>query len=91
MKWKKLGKIFDVDNIDLEWMNSYASVPFCEEIDPVFFKVYFSSRDTENKSNIGSFILNMETFEVSNISKKPLLKKGNLGAFDDSGIMEVVF
>lgn len=87
MKWKKLGKIFDVDNIDLEWMNSHASVPFCEEIDSVFFKVYFSSRDTENKSNIGSFILNMETFEVSNISKKPLLKKGNLGAFDDSGIM----
>ena len=31
MKWKKLGKIFDVDNIELDWMNSHAMMPVVEK------------------------------------------------------------
>lgn len=89
MKWVKLGRIFDLDSFSLpEWMSSHASVPFVDKTKDGRLKVYFSSRDKKNCSNIGSFYLDIDSnYEVSEISQEQLLKPGEPGVFDDSGIM----
>jgi hypothetical protein len=89
MKWKKLGKIFDLENNNApDWMNSHASVPFVGDVVDGLVKVYFSSRDKNNCSNIGSFQLDMQDgYNISDISQERLLPLGELGCFDDSGIM----
>ncbi|MDP0561669.1 MAG: hypothetical protein QS721_04790 [Candidatus Endonucleobacter sp. (ex Gigantidas childressi)] len=87
MKWKKLGKIFEV-NKNHNWMYSYSAVPFAENIINDVFKIYFSSRNKNNESSIGYIIIDINHPNIIlDISKKAVLSKGDLGTFDDSGAM----
>jgi len=86
MKWKKLGKIFEV-NKNSDWMYSHASVPFAEKITENELKIYFSTRNINNESSIGYIIIDLNSLNILEISQKPLLTKGKLGTFDDSGVM----
>ena len=87
MKWKKLGKIFDVDNIKLKWMNSHAMMPVVEKYSDTQIKVYFSPRDIKNRSRAASFIFDMEKNKIVKYTEEPLLDLGERGCFDDSGVM----
>ena len=89
MKWEKQGNIFDLDSKNVPgWMKSHASVPFVGNVVDGKIKVYFSSRDDNNCSNIGTFQLDIKNeYTISNISTERLLPLGELGNFDDSGIM----
>tara|TARA_B100000900_G_scaffold245177_1_gene208465 strand:- start:273 stop:1199 length:927 start_codon:yes stop_codon:yes gene_type:complete len=84
--WKKLGKIFSPHS-NIPWMVSHASVPVVTQIKEDVITVLFTSRNNENESSIGSLDFNINNLEVSNVSEKPLLSKGELGCFDDSGVM----
>lgn len=84
--WKKLGKVFEPEN-NFDWMLTHASVPFVGRISGNSIKVFFSSRNSNQESSIGSVEFDINTLEVSNISKTPVLSKGELGCFDDSGVM----
>jgi len=85
--WKKLGQIFEVDK-NYDWMFSHASVPFAEHIRQDFFKIYFSCRNKNNESSIGYITINLyNPKEILEISERPILSKGELGTFDDSGAM----
>ena len=53
MKWTKLGRIY-VPSGDLPWAQAYAANPVAEHIEDDLFRIYFSSRDHENRSSIGS-------------------------------------
>ena len=87
MKWKKLGKLFEVNN-QSDWMYSYSSVPFAENIKHDKFKIYFSTRNKNNESSIGYIVVDLNDLtQILEISQEPLLTKGNLGTFDDSGTM----
>ena len=83
--WKKAGLIFDptekISGI------TYASVPVALYLNSSTYRIYFSGRDSQNRSLPFFFDLNMEDFSVSNIQHKPILSSGNLGTFDDSGVM----
>jgi len=87
MKWKKLGIIFNV-NKNYDWMYSYSSVPFGENIEDDLFKIYFSSRNKDNESSIGYIVIDINNPQkILEISEEPVLSKGVLGTFDDSGTM----
>lgn len=85
-KWKKLGRIFKVDK-NYEWMYSHAALPIAEHVENDIFKIYFSCRDKNNVASVGYFIFDIAKNKIMEISEKPLLTKGKLGAFDDSGCM----
>jgi predicted GH43/DUF377 family glycosyl hydrolase len=86
-EWKKLGLIFNV-NKNFDWMYSHASVPFIQYLEDDLFKIYFSSRNKYNESSIGYIIIDIyKPDNILEISSKPILAKGELGAFDDSGTM----
>ena len=85
--WVKLGRIFEV-NQNSDWMYSHASVPFSEPIEGDLFKIYFSCRNINNESSIGYIIIDLYDHEdIIEVSSKPVLSKGDLGLFDDSGVM----
>ena len=85
--WKKLGNIFEVSK-NYDWMYSYASVPFIQYVNKDLFKIYFSSRNKDNESSIGYIVININNpKEILEVSNEPVLTKGDLGTFDDSGTM----
>lgn len=85
--WKKLGQIFKV-NQNYDWMYSHASVPIAENIKDDIFKIYFTTRNSNNESSIAFVIIDLNyPNKILEISHKPLLEKGQIGTFDDSGTM----
>lgn len=69
-------------------MHSHAAVPIGENVGGNLFKVYFSSRDAQNRSYTGYIVIDLERpEEIIEISDKPVLIPGQLGEFDDSGAM----
>lgn len=84
-RWEKLGHIFVPDG-SVDWMKSHSTCPFVVKKNKNEFRIYFSSRDKQNRSH-GAWIdidLN-DPKKILNISKKPFLSPGKLGCFDDSG------
>lgn len=87
MKWRKLGQIFVPDG-SVEWMRTHASVPFAENVGGDVFKIYFSGRNESNESSVGYVTIDINhPGTVLSVSPRPVLSKGELGAFDDSGCM----
>jgi len=84
--WRKLGLIFSADKHSC-WMQSHASVPFVSSIKDDLIEVGFSTRDKDQVSSICSLIFNINTLKVQEIADHPLLTRGSLGSFDDSGVM----
>lgn len=84
--WIKKGNIYNV-NGQFDWNKSHAQVPVVDLLEDRI-RVYYSTRDVSGRSNV-SYI----EVEKNNPEKiiyehtAPLFELGNLGSFDDSGIM----
>lgn len=85
MKWREIGRLFCPDN-HFSWMISHASNPTAEYLGDDVWRVYFGSRDRQNRSSIGfvDFDINAP-FTILGISETPVLSFGHRGTFDDSG------
>lgn len=87
MQWKKMGLIFCPSG-EMEWMHSYAAVPFAEHLTDDMFRIYFTARDKQNRSHTAFVDINLSRpTEILGISTSPVLAPGELGMFDDSGAM----
>lgn len=87
MRWRKLGRIYAPVEVGA-WAVSHASVPFALRLDIHRWRVYFSSRDRENRSHITFFEFDpRRPNRLLHIGKRPVLSPGGLGTFDDHGAM----
>lgn len=87
MHWEKLGKVFSPSG-KLPWMHSHASVPTAEHIDGNQYRIYFGTRDQNNRSHTGWVVIDLSRpHEILDVSTVPVLTPGELGTFDDSGVM----
>lgn len=87
MRWRKLGAIFCPSG-ETDWMQSHAAVPIAERLDGSHYRIYFSTRDRENRSFTGYVIVDIDNpHKVLDMSAVPILSPGGLGEFDDSGAM----
>lgn len=85
MKWRKLGLLFCPEN-NFTWMFSHASNPIAEIVNSSKWRIYFSTRDKDNRSSIGCIELDITNpRQQVTISTKPLVSPGEVGLFDDSG------
>lgn len=84
--WRKKGKILHIENLT-DQMVSHALGPtalLCGD----YIRVFFSSRDQNNKSHPFFFDVHKENpLDIKFIQKTPILDLGSLGSFDDDGIM----
>lgn len=86
-RWDKIGLIYTLDdNIKSEFLLTHASNPTAVEIKDGLFRVFFSGRDAKNRSSISAFDLDMESFQVVNDFKKPLLEFDPNSSFFPDGI-----
>ncbi len=88
MNWKKAGLIFVPDGT-VTWSKTHAQVPVIDlENQNKVWRIYYSTRTSENKS-LTTFI-EVEAGNPFNIVYKhdsPILQLGQLGTFDEDGIM----
>ena len=85
MKWRKLGCIF-TSNEHYPWMMSHAANTVAEHLEGDLFKIYFSCRNKENCSSIGSVVIDITNPENPvEIASNPVFSPGEVGTFDDSG------
>lgn len=70
------------------WGRIHAAVPFAEHLEADVFRIYFTSRDAENRSFTGFVDIDiLAPSRILHISARPVLVPGRLGEFDDSGAM----
>lgn len=87
MKWKKLGHIF-APNGEHEWMHSHATCPVPYYLGNDIYRIYFSSRNPKNSANIVWIEVNINNpTKIIGLSEKSVFPLGELGCFDDSGII----
>jgi hypothetical protein len=69
-------------------MAGYASYPTPLVLDDRVVRIFFSPRDSENRSSITSLDLNLEGehFQILTLPQERLLSPGQRGSFDDSGV-----
>jgi len=85
MRWKKLGKTF-IPSGELPWMATHAANPVAVQMDRDLYRIYFSSRDANNRSSVGWVEVDMRRpTEVLRVSDTACLTPGLIGCFDDSG------
>lgn len=87
MKWIKKGLIFNA-NGNAYWMKTHAALPFADKLSDDIYRIYFSTRDSQNRASVGYVEVDITNpKEILNISKDPILSFGDIGSFDDSGVM----
>jgi hypothetical protein len=87
--WLKKGLLFNVIQFKRNEINSHASIPFAFNIGEDIYRIYFSSRNELGQSLpycIEAEVSNGTINFISDVSSQ-ILPLGELGTFDDSGIM----
>lgn len=86
-QWKKRGLIFTADG-QYPWMMSHAQVPLVEELSPDVLRIYFGTRDQMNRTLTTYIEVQADDpSKVLYVHERPVLELGELGSFDDSGVM----
>ena len=84
--WIKQGSIYNV-NANYDWNQSHAQVPVVDVLKDRL-RVYYSTRNTQGMSNVSYLELDIDNPSIILYENdKPILELGNIGAFDDCGIM----
>jgi hypothetical protein len=87
IKWNKLGRVI-TPRVDLWWMQSHASHPTVKILDGSNIRVYVAGRDHLNRSHVGYVEFDVENpLENQIFSPEPAFSIGELGTFDDNGVM----
>lgn len=87
MRWHKLGRIFEPRE-NASWIVSHAAVPIPFHLSDDRFRIYFSSRNQFNQAQFGYLEIDLnDPTRLLACAEKPALEIGNLGNFDDSGVI----
>ena len=84
--WRKLGLVSPGPQ-GCDWAVSHAALPVVDVSLPGACRVYFCARDAEGRAQIGVGHLDLaERPPRLAIDPRPVITRGALGAFDDSGV-----
>jgi hypothetical protein len=84
--WIKKSKIYNVKG-QYDWNKSHAQVPVVDVLDKIL-RIYYATRDSNGRSNVSYIeVLKNKPNDVIYEHDSPLFDLGDLGSFDDSGIM----
>lgn len=87
MKWEKQGLIYE-PNGKYFWNQSHSQVPVVDCLNDKIWRIYFAARDQNGKSRTS--YIHVEAGNPKNIlyeHTSPILNLGEIGTFDDCGIM----
>jgi len=84
-KWKKKGMIYEVSN-DNEHLLSHASNPLAINLENDVYRIFYSGRDSKNRSSVSYVDIDIVKQQVTLDFKKPVLKYGSPTSFYSHGI-----
>lgn len=85
--WSKKKLLLNIENYN-DWMVSHACVPTAINIDENTVRIYYAPRNKKGKSIPTYFDVEANNpLKVKYIHDHPILDLGELGTFDDDGIM----
>lgn len=88
MKWRKLGRIFEVDTSTPLTAGGRAQCPVVDALGDGRLRVYFSSCDSEGRSRVFSFdVLADDPSRIAALRREPVIDLGPPGTFDCDGVM----
>lgn len=74
-------------NKNFSWQASHAALPTKLKISGEQYRIFFSSRDADNRAHVGWFDIDFsDDARVIRVAEKPVLLPGDYGFFDDSGV-----
>jgi hypothetical protein len=85
MPWTKQGLIYRPDTT-LTWQASHAALPTRLPLVGSQYRIFFSSRDKDNRAHVGRFDIDLASGATSNPAREPVLAPGDWGHFDDHGV-----
>ena len=86
-RWEKLGNIFS-PSAHSDWMQSHAAVPTADHIDGDLYRVYIGARDNQNRARVAFVDIDIKNpWTIQRVSDTPVVDLGELGTFDDSGVL----
>lgn len=85
MKWHKLGLIYANDRRSGP-LSTHASTPVALHIEGSLYRIFFSARDDNNRSSVGSIDINIKNRKVVQERIEPIQGFGPQGSFYESGI-----
>ena len=86
MAWTRLGLVFLPDGTK-PWARSHAALPVPVQVAPDVFRVFFSTRDADQRSHVAWIDVDLSAApRVLREATEPVLTPGPDGSFDDSGI-----
>jgi len=86
LKWIKKGLIIEPGRHD--WMVTHAQNPFQERVGESLYSIHFAGRDKLNRARGGRALIDINAPTQSlRLSPQPTLDLGELGCFDDCGVM----
>lgn len=87
MKWKKLGRIFKVEDINTT-LHSHCMTTMAMQLDKNLYRIYFNSRDALNKSRPHFVEIDIRNpCEILALQETPVMDTGHMGAFDENGVV----
>lgn len=86
LEWHKRGLAFSPPGAP-EWMRSHASLPLGLRLSDGRHRVYFASRNGDNRSHVAWVELDLDLPSADIVvAQEPALAPGGLGCFDDHGV-----
>ncbi len=85
MHWCKQGLIY-VPDTTLPWQATHAALPTLLHLGGSIYRIFFSSRDVDNRAHVGRVDIDLSTGVTSNPAREPVLTPGDWGYFDDHGV-----
>ncbi len=84
--WVREGLFYNTNGIK-DWRASHAALPTTVALENGNLRIYYTSRDKENRAHVGFFEVHASMpNEVLRESEQPVLAPGNLGYFDGQGV-----
>lgn len=81
-----MGLIFKAKG-EYEWTHSHAMLPLPLQLDEYRYRIFFGSRNKDNKTQIGYIEIDIRNpKKILYLSEEPLVRLGNTGLFDDAGV-----
>lgn len=85
MKWKKLGRLYCPEPVHPK-LQTHAANPLPLLLHDDVYRVFFSGRDDDNRSSVGSVDIDIVRREVVSIHDSPAFEYGDNGSFYSHGV-----
>lgn len=83
--WKKLGLIYEA-GCNNPLLLTHASNPVAVNLNDDIYRIYYSGRDSRNRSSVSYLDINIETLDIISDEKRVVLKFGSEDSFYSHGV-----